>query len=87
VLDRCKGKNVLSYRKYDDTARMLSGRSSHAHTTLYDTVDLTISLVYATFFIIILDVTKSGLISKRTDRTRLKGLAFPKDNLGVFMRL
>ena len=62
MLYRCEGIDFFSYRKYDDSTRMLSGCPADPDTTLYDPVDFTVSLCNSTLFIIILCITECGLI-------------------------
>ena len=80
MLYRGKSIDLLAHRKYNDTSRMLSGRSADADTSLYDTVDLTVSLVDAALLVIILDITECRFIGKCTDRTGTEGLSVTENN-------
>ena len=86
MLYQGKSIDLLSHRKYNDTSRMLSGRSADADTSLYDTVDLTVSLVDTALLVIILDITECRFIGKCTDRTGTEGLSLTENNLTVRMR-
>ena len=45
MLHRCKGINISPKRKYNDSTRMLSGRTADSDAALHDPVDLTIPLM------------------------------------------
>ena len=87
MLHRSKRVDLLPDRKYDDTARMLPCRPAHTDTTLYNTVDLTVSLADLTLFIIFFHITKCGLVCQRTDRAGTEGLTGAENYLRIFMRL
>ena len=87
MLHRGKRINIFPERKYDDSARMLPRRPSDSDTSLYDTVNLTVSLMNAPFLVIIFYITKRCLIRQRTDRTGTERLTVSKNNLCIFMCL
>ena len=87
VLYRSKRVNLLSYRKHNDTARMLSSGTSYPNAAFYDTVYLAGTLVFSTFFIIIFYITKCCLISQCTNCTGAEGLTISKNNFCILMRL
>ena len=87
TLHRRKGVDLLSDRKYHDTARMLSGGTPDPYAALDDPVDLTVPLVDAAFFIVPFHKTEGGLIRKGADGTCPEGLSLAKNNLRVVMRL
>ena len=87
MLYRSKCINLFAHRKYDNTSRMLPGRSPDADTSLYDTVNLTISLVDPTLLILVFDISKCGLVRKCTNRSGTECLSVTEDNLTVGMRL
>ena len=87
MLYRCKFLNFLTYRKNDDTARMLSGRSSDTGASLNDTVDLAVTLMLSSFFIVVFNITERCFFRKRTDGSCLEGLAFSENNLCISMRI
>ena len=64
---------------------MLSGRSPDADTSLYNTVNLTISLVDSTLLIIVFDISKCGLVRKCTNRSGTERLSVTENNLTVSM--
>ena len=85
MLHRCKFLNLLTNRKNNDTARMLSGRSSDTGTSLYDTVDLTVTFVLSTFFVVVFHITKRCFFRKCTDGSCLECLTLSKNNLCITM--
>ena len=62
---------------------MLSGRTADTGTALYNTVDLTVTLVLSPLFIIIFHITKCSFFRKSTNGSCLKCLALSEDNLRV----
>ena len=56
MLYRSKFLNFLTHGQYNDTSRMLSGRTADTGTALYNTVDLTVTLVLSPLFKIILHI-------------------------------
>ena len=87
MLNRSKGINVFTKRKNDNSARMLSGRSSDTGTSLHDPVNLAVSFMNSSFFIIIFYIAESSLIRQRTNRSRTECLSCSEDNLRIFMCL
>ena len=85
MLYRGKSIDLLTHRKNNDTSRMLSGRSPDADTSLYNTVNLTISLVDSTLLIIVFDISKCGLVRKCTNRSGTERLSVTENNLTVSM--
>ena len=85
MLYRSKRINLLAHRKNNDTSRMLSGRSPDADTSLYNTVNLTVSLVNSALFIIIFDISKCSLVRKCTNRSGTERLSVTENNLTVSM--
>ena len=85
MLYRSKCINLFAHRKYNDTSRMLPGRSPDADTSLYDTVNLTISLVNSALLIIIFNISKCSLIRKCTNRSGTERLSVTENNLTVSM--
>ena len=87
MLYRGEGIDIFTERKNDDTARMLSGGSPDTRTSLYDPVDLAVSLVHATLFVIIFHITERCLVRQRTDGSGTEGLSRTEDNLCIFVCL
>ena len=83
MLNRSKFLNLFSHRKYDNSSRMLSGSPSHTGAALDNTVNLTVTLMYSTFFIIIFHITKGCFLGKCTNGTCLEGLALSENNLCI----
>ena len=87
MLNRSKGINLFSDRKNNNTAGMLSRTSSYTNTALKNSVYLTGSLAYISFFIIFLNKAIGGFVSKGTNCTCSEGLLGTEDNLYIFVRL
>ena len=87
VLHRGKGINLLSQRKYDNTARVLAGSPLYTHTALNQPVDLAVSLLLAPLLIVFLNVSVSGLVCQGAYRSRTEGLSFTEDNFRIVMGL
>ena len=85
MLHRRKFLNLLPFRKYNDTSRMLAGRSSDAGTPLYDSVDLTVTFMLPVFLVIIFHITERRFLRQRANRSCLKGLPFSENNLRIFV--
>ena len=83
MLNRSKLLNLFSHRKYDNSSRMLSGSPSHTGAALDNTVNLTVTLMYSTFLIIIFHIAKGCFLSKCTNGACLEGLALSKNNLCI----
>ena len=83
MLYRCEFLDLYTYRKNDDSTRMLACRSSDSRTALDDPVDLAVTLVLATLFVIILDITECRFLCQGTNRTSLECLTFSEDNLCI----
>ena len=86
VLNRCKFLNIPSDGKNNNSSRMLSCGTSYPCTALHNSVDFAITLSLSTFFIIVLDITKSCFLCQRTDCSRLKCLPRTENNLNVTVR-
>ena len=87
MLYRCEFLDLYTYRKNDDSTRMLACRSSDSRTALDDPVDLAVTLVLATLFVIILDITECRFLCQGTNRTSLECLTFSEDNLCISVRI
>ena len=85
ALNRRKRVDLLSHRQNDDTARMLSRGTPHAHTALDDPVDLTVPFPVPALFIIVFHITISCLIRQRTDGSRPEGLSLSENNLRIIV--
>jgi hypothetical protein len=82
-----EGVNVLTDRKYDDSARMLTGGSLNTGTASNKSIDLALTLMLIMLLVIILYITKCSFLGKGTNCTGSKGLTSTEDNLRVGMRL
>ena len=87
MLNRRKRIDILPYRQYDDTARMLARTSSDAGTAGNEPVDLTDSFLYTAVFIIVFYIPVRRLIRQRADRSRTISLPVSENNFRIFMRL
>ena len=87
MLYRSEGVDIFTKRKNDDTARMLSGGTTDTCASLHDPVDLAVSLVHTTLFVIIFHITERCLIRQRTDRSGTESLSRTKDYFCIFMCL
>src|SRR5699024_1906003 len=83
MLHRGKGVDVLTVRKNDNSSRMLPCTSPDSRTSLYDPVDLTVSLPAAPLFIIVLHKSECGLVRQGTDGPRAERLPFSKDDFRI----
>ena len=66
---------------------MLSGGTTDTCASLHDPVDLAVSLVHTTLFVIIFHITERCLIRQRTDRSGTESLSRTKDYFCIFMCL
>ena len=87
MLHRCEFFNLYPHRKNNDSSRVLTGCPSDTGTTLYDTVDLTVTFMLSALLIIVLYVTERSLFCKSTNCSGFKCLAFSEDNLRITMRI
>ena len=87
MLYRSKRVDFLSHRKYNDTTRMLSGRTLDAGTSNRNTVNFTAALGNAALFKIFAHKSICRLIRYRTNGSRTVRLSIAKDNLSILMRL
>ena len=87
VLYGCKGVHILSHRKHDYTARVLSRGSFDAYTACNNAVDLAVFFRLIFLFKVFFDISESGLIRETGYRSRAVGLPLAEDDLRVFMRL
>ena len=85
MLYRSKFLNFLTYRKNNDTARVLSCRSSDTGASLNDPVNLTVTLMLSTFFIIIFHITECCFFCKCADGSCLECLTLTENNLRITM--
>ena len=86
MLYRRKRVDLLSHRKHDDSARVLSRRPADADASLHNTVNLTVPLVDTALLVVILDVSERRLVRQRTDRSGTECLTVSENNLTVGMR-
>ena len=86
MLYRRKRVDLLSHRKHDDSARVLSCRPADADASLHNTVNLTVPLVDTALLVVILDVSERRLVRQRTDRSGTECLTVSENNLTVGMR-
>ena len=86
VLHRRKPVDVHALRQHDDAARVLPGRPPHPHAALREALDLTASLRHAAVLKVVHRVAVSRLLGDRADGSRLEGLAFSEDLLGIGLR-
>ena len=86
VLYRGKGIDVLSMRKHHNASGMLPCGSSDSGQTLHKAVNLCISLLLSSFFVVILNHAVGGLFGERTDGPGLKGIFLTENRSGVGMR-
>ena len=87
MLHRGEGIDLLSQRKYDNSARMLSRGPSDAHASLYDPVDLAGTLPDLPFFIVMFHIPVGGLVRQGSDGTRPEGLAGSENYFCIFVAL
>ena len=83
MLHRRKFLNFLTHGQYNDTSRMLSGRTADTGTALNDTVDLAVTLMLSPLLVVILHITESRLFRKGTDCSGLEGLTLSENNLCI----
>ena len=87
VLYRGKGIDVLTVGKNNNASGMLPCGSSDSGQALHKAINLRISLLFSSFFVVILNHTVGGLFGKRTDCSGLKGIFFSENRSGVGMCL
>ena len=85
MLHRSKGIDVLSVGKHDNSSGMLPCSSPDSRQPLHKAINLRISLLLSSFFIVILDHTVGGLLGKSTDCSGLKGIFLAENRSGVGM--
>ena len=87
VLYRRKRIDILAERKYDDPSRMLTGTPSDSGASLYDPVNLAVTLSLFPLFKIILNIAKGSLIGKRANGARAERLPVPEYDFCIFVRV
>ena len=87
MLHRGKGIDVLSVGKHDNAAGVLPCSSPDSGQTLHKAINLRISLLFSSFFVVILDHPVGGLFGKGTDGPGLKGIFLAENRSGVGMCL
>ena len=87
VLYRGKGIDVLSVGKHNNAAWMLPCSSPDSGQALHKAINLRISLLFSSFFVVILNHAVGGLFGERTDGPGLKGIFLAENRSGVGMRL
>ena len=85
VLYRGKGIDVLSMRKNHNASGMLPCGSSDSGQALHKAINLRISLLLSSFFVVILNHAVGGLFGERTDGPGLKGIFLTENCSGVSM--
>ena len=87
MLHRGKGIDVLSMGKHDNAAGMLSCSSPDSGQPLHKAINLRISLLFSSFFVVILNHAVGGFFGERTDCPGLKGIFLAENRSGVGMCL
>ena len=85
VLHRGKGIDVFSMGKHHNAPGMLPCGSSDSGQALHKAINLCISLLLSSFFVVILNHAVGGLFGKRTDGPGLKGIFLAENCSGVSM--
>ena len=85
MLHRCKRVNCPSHWKYNNSSRMLSGRTAHANTALQQTLNFHRPLRNSFLLKIIFHITVCRLIRKCTYRTGTECLSGTKNNFRICM--
>ena len=87
MLHRCKRVYFPSKRKYNDSTRMLSGRTADSYAALNDSLNLLIPLMLSTFFKIVFNISIRRFICQCRDCSSSESLTGPENNLRVCMCL
>ena len=85
VLYRGKGIDVLTVGKNNNASGMLPCSSPDSGQALHKAINLRISLLFSSFFVVILNHAVGGLFGERTDGPGLKGIFLAENRSGVSM--